>query len=163
MDPDCPKSRKADAEDAEDAERAESAERAEGAEVRGKEVLLHSEISGAILGAFFAVHSELGSGFLEAVYANALTVLMQRAGLKVERQVRFEIDFHGQLIGNYRADLVVESRIVVEIKAGRCIIPQHSAQLLNYLRASKLPVGLLLNFGERAEFKRVVWTKNPPR
>jgi len=109
------------------------------------------------------VHSELGSGFLEAVYSNALTVLMQRAGLRVDREVPFEIVFHGQSIGRYRADLVVESRIVVEIKAGRCIIPQHSAQLLNYLRASQLHVGLLLNFGERAEFKRVVWTKNPPR
>ena len=96
-------------------------------------------------------------------YANALTVLLQHAGIKVDRQVPFEIKFHGQSIGNYRADMVVESRIVVEIKAGRCIIPQHPAQLLNYLRASRLKVGLLLNFGDTAEFKRVVWTRNPPR
>lgn len=158
-----PESRKADAEDAENAEDAERAENAEGAELRRRTSLIYGDISGAILGAFYAVHSELGSGFLEAVYANALTVLLQRARLKVERQVRFAIEFHGQLIGNYRADLVVESRIVVEIKAGRCIIQQHTAQLLNYLRASRLKVGLLLNFGETAEFKRVVWTKSPPR
>lgn len=157
MDPDCPKSRKADAENAEGAERAESAE------LGGKTVLLHADITGVILGTFYAVHSELGSGFLEVVYENALTVLMRHAGLRVDHQVPFEIVFHGQCIGRYRADMVVESRIVVEIKAARCIIPQHCAQLLNYLRASGLQVGLLLNFGERAEFKRVVWTRNPPR
>ena len=99
---------------------------------------------------------------MEAVYANALTLLLTRAGLKVERQVPFEIVFHGESVGSYRADLVVESRIFVEIKAGRAIIPQHTAQLLNYLKASRLQVGLLLNFGETAEFKRVVWTRNPP-
>jgi GxxExxY protein len=154
MDPDSPEFGKADAEDAENTERAD---------LRGKTSLLYGDISGAILGAFYSVYSELGSGFLEAVYANALTVLLLRAGLRVEREVPFEIVFHGQSIGRYRADMVVESRIVVEIKAGRCIIPQHTAQLLNYLRASQLNVGLLLNFGDTAEFKRVVWTRNPPR
>ena len=154
MDPD---SRKADAEDA------ESAEKADGAEVRCRPRLLYGDTTGAILGAFYSVYAELGSGFLEAVYANALTVVLLRAGLKVEREVPFEIMFHGQVIGNYRADMVVESRIVVEIKAGRCIIPQHTAQLLNYLKASRLKVGLLLNFGEAAEFRRVVCTRNTPR
>jgi GxxExxY protein len=139
---------------------ADGAERAEG---RGETGLLYRETSGAILGAFYAVHSELGSGFLEAVYANALTVLLQEAGLTVDRQVSFEIVFHGQFVGRYRADLVVEARVIVEIKAGRCIIPQHTAQLLNYLRASRLQVGLLLNFGEKAEFKRIVNTRHPPR
>jgi GxxExxY protein len=105
----------------------------------------------------------LGSGFLEAVYANALTVLLERAGLRVVRQVPFEILFHGVGIGNYRADMVVESRIVVEVKAGRAIIAQHKAQLLNYLRASQLEVGLLLNFGASAEFRRVVLTRSAPR
>ena len=154
MDPDFRKSEKADADDADGAERAE---------VGRPGSLLHRNTTGAILGAFYSVYSELGSGFLEAVYANALTVLLQGAGLKVERQVRFAIEFHGQLIGNYRADMIVESRIVVEIKAGRSIIKQHTAQLLNYLRASQLKVGLLLNFGETAEFRRVVCTRNTPR
>jgi GxxExxY protein len=140
-----------------------NAERAEGAKLRGKPGRLFREISGAILGAFYAVHSELGFGFLEAVYANALVVLLRQSGLKVERQVSFQVVFHGHIVGNYRADLVVESRIIVEIKAGRSLIPQHAAQLLNYLRASRLQVGLLLNFGEKAEFKRVVWTRNSPR
>lgn len=121
------------------------------------------ETSRAILGAFYSVYSELGFGFLEGVYANALAVLLKNSGLKYERQVPYQVRFHGQIIGNYRADLVVESRIIVEVKAGRSIIQQHTAQLLNYLRAARLQVGLLLNFGEKAEFKRVVWTRNSPR
>ena len=149
--------RKADADDAENADDAEYPE------LHRRTSLLYGDTTGAILGAFYSVFSELGSGFLEAVYTNALTALLQRAGLKVERQVCFAVEFHGQLIGNYRADLVVESRIIVEIKAGRCIIPQHTAQLLNYLKASRLKVGLLLNFGETAEFRRVVCTRNTPR
>lgn len=125
--------------------------------------LVHGHLTGSIIGAFYSVHSELGCGFLEAVYANALTLLLTRAGLEVEREVPFEIHFHGHNIGSYRADLVVEGRVIVELKAGRSIIPQHTAQLLNYLKASRLQVGLLLNFGERAEFRRVVNTRSPPR
>ena len=138
---------------------------AESAEGRGEKPqrvdLLHRETSGAILGAFFAVHSELGSGFLEAVYANALTVLLEGAGLKVERQVPFDIVFHGEYIGFYRADLVVQSLVVVEVKAAKAIHPVHTAQLLNYLKASRLPLGLLLNFGETAQFKRVIRSRSP--
>jgi GxxExxY protein len=124
--------------------------------------LVHRETTGVILGAFYAVHAELGSGFLEAVYGNALSIVLAGTGLRVERQVAFDILFHGQSIGFYRADLIVDSRIVVEIKAGRAIVSFHSAQLLNYLRASRLEVGLLLNFGQRPEFKRVVRTANTP-
>ena len=143
--------------------RTADADDAEGAELRGKTELLHREISREILGAFYSVHSELGFGFLEAVYVNALVVLLTRAGIKVERQVPFDIVFHGQSVGTYRADLIVESRIIVEVKAGRCIIPQHMAQLFNYLRASRLQVGLLLNFGEKADFRRVVCIGSSPR
>ena len=139
------------------------ADYADGADLRGETQLLHSDITRAIIGAFYSVYSELGFGFLEVVYANALAILLKRAGLTIEREVPFEIVFHGQSIGLYRADLVVESRIVVEIKAGRSIIPQHTTQLLNYLKASRLPIGLLLNFGERPEFKRVVLTGSAPR
>ena len=154
MDPVRPEFRKSDADDADGAERAQ---------VGRHSGLLYSDTTRAIVGAFYSVYSELGSGFLEAVYANALTVLLLRAGLRVDREVPFEIVFHGQSIGRYRADMVVESLVVVEIKAGRWIIKQHTAQLLNYLRASRLKVGLLLNFGETAEFRRVVCTRNPPR
>ena len=137
----------------EDAEYAEAAELRGRMSKRGTDRLLHGRITGAILGAFYAVHSQLGFGFLETVYSNALIVLLRAAGLDVRQEVPFEIIFHGHSIGFYRADLVVESKVVVEIKAGRSIIPAHGAQLLNYLRASSLEVGLLLNFGETASFR----------
>lgn len=136
--------------DADDAETA--AERRGALPEHTRTVLLHREITAALLSAFYSVHSELGAGFLEAVYANAMTVLLTRAGIPVKRQVPFDILFHGQIIGHYRADLIVAAKVVVEIKAAKCIVPQHTAQLLNYLKASRLPVGLLLNFGGNAEF-----------
>jgi GxxExxY protein len=125
--------------------------------------LLHGRITEAILGAFYAVHTELGFGFLEAVYSNALVVLLRAAGVTVEREVKFEVVFHNQVIGTYRADLVVENRVIVEVKTARTVLPIYKAQLLNYLRASGLRVGLLLNFGESAEFTRVVSTRSAPR
>ena len=143
--------------------RTANADDAEGAELRGETQLLHGDLSHAIIGAFYSVYSELGVGFLEVVYANALAILLKHAGLAVGREVPFEIVFHGQSIGLYRADVIVESRIIVEVKASRCIIPQHASQLLNYLKASNLQLGILLNFGEKPEFKRVVSTRSSPR
>lgn len=143
-----------------DADCAEQTERRGSPSARsGSPALLHGDITEAILGAFYSVHSELGFGFLEAVYANALVVVLKGAGLRVDREVPFEIQFHGNSIGLYRADLMVEGLVILEVKAGRCIAPQHSLQVLNYLKASRLEVGLLLNFGEKAEFKRTVWTR----
>jgi GxxExxY protein len=125
--------------------------------------LLHGHLTDAVIGAFYSVHTELGYGFLERVYSNALVVLLQAAGLPVEREVSFEIVFHNHNIGTYRADLIVDSRVIVEVKATRIILPAYKAQLLNYLRASGLRVGLLLNCGESAEFARVVSTWSAPR
>ena len=125
--------------------------------------LIHKRLSGAILGAFYAVHSELGFGFLEAVYANALAVLLRGAGFRVQREIPFDILFHNELVGHYRADLVVDSQIVVEVKAAQTISPQHVSQLINYLKATGLQVGLLLNFGETPAFRRVVWSRRHPR
>ena len=123
--------------------------------------LIHPELSRTVVGAFFAVHSQLGFGFLEGVYEKALIVLLTNAGLSVKRQVPFEIMFHGQRVGLYRADILVESKIVVEVKTGGPITRAQTAQLINYLKASRLQLGLLLNFGESAQFKRVVWTEHP--
>jgi GxxExxY protein len=121
--------------------------------------LLHGGLTRCILGAFYRTHSELGSGFLEAVYANALAVLLREEGMRVDREVWFDIHFHGQRIGRYRADLVVERLVIVETKAGRAVHPANSAQLRNYLRASGLSVGLVLNSGRTATFERVVATR----
>jgi GxxExxY protein len=125
--------------------------------------LLHGHLTDAIIGAFYSVHTELGYGFLEGVYSNALVVLLQAANLPVEREVSFEIVFHNRNIGTYRAGLIVASSVIVEVEATRTILPAYKAQLLNYLRASGLRVGLLLNFGESAEFTRVVSTRSAPR
>ena len=120
--------------------------------------LLYHDLTRTIIGAFFEAHRELGSGFLETIYKNGLAVLLRRAGLRVEREVPFEIIFHGESLGMYRADMVVEGKVVVEVKTGRLIDPVHIAQVRNYLRVSKLKVGLLFNFGPSADFKRLVAT-----
>ena len=116
------------------------------------------ELTKLIIGAMFEVYNILGSGFLESVYANALAVELRLRGLRVERNVMFEIFYRGIPVGRYVADLIVESQVVVETKVARAIEAPHRAQLLNYLRATGLEVGLVLNFGPSAQFKRVVST-----
>lgn len=124
---------------------------------------LHGQLTNAIIGAMFEVHNVLGSGFLESVYANALTVELQRRRVPVERNVPFEVMYRGESVGRYVADLVVDGRVIVETKVAKAIDPVHRAQLLNYLRASGLEVGLVVNFGSSVQFKRVVWTRPPSR
>jgi GxxExxY protein len=125
--------------------------------------LLHGDLTSAIIGAFFSVHSRLGVGFLEHVYGNALALLLTRTGLRVQREVPFDVVFDHEFVGHYRADIVVESKVIVEVKSVTSIAPVHVAQLINYLKASGIQLGLLLNFGESARFRRVVWTKHAPR
>ena len=120
--------------------------------------LLYHELTRTIIGAFFAAHRELGSGFLEAVYKNGLAVLLRRAGLRVEREAPFEIIFHGESIGTYRADFVVERKGRRGSENGSSHRPVHIAQVRNYLRVSKLKVGLLSTSGRRRIFKRLVAT-----
>jgi len=120
--------------------------------------LLHHELTRAIIGAFFQVHRDLGFGFLESVYVNALCVLLRQLGYTVEREVPYEIIYQGVSIGVYRADVVVEGKVIVEGCTGRSIDNIYLARIRNYLRASKLEVGLLLNWGPSAEFKRLVAT-----
>lgn len=123
---------------------------------RDEEHLLHHEITRAIIGAFYCVQEELGSGFLEGVYANAIVVVLRRSGHNVQREVRYDVMFRGTLVGRYRADLVVDSKVVVEVKTVRALDASHIAQVINYLRAANLHVGMLLNFAAKSEFKRIV-------
>jgi len=123
--------------------------------------LPHGQLTNAIIGAMFEVHNVLGSGFLERIYANALTIELQNRGVPVERNVPFEVMYRGMSVGRYVADLVVDQKVIVETKAAKAIDPVHRAQLLNYLRASGLEVGLVANFGTSVQFKRVVWTWRP--
>lgn len=117
----------------------------------------HSELTGKILGAFFQIHKELGYGFKEKVYENALVILLNEMGLKVEPQVDLHVYFHGQMVGEYTADLIVNDVVLLELKAADKIVEDHAAQLLNYLKATNIEVGLILNFGPTAEFRRKVY------
>ncbi|MCU1306716.1 MAG: hypothetical protein JWN45_1411 [Acidobacteriaceae bacterium] len=117
----------------------------------------HAEITEKIIGVFFAVYNELGHGFLESVYQNAMVIALIQAGLKVEREVPVPVFFRGQVVGDYRADLLVGGLVLVELKTVRVLEPSHEAQLFHYLRATNVEVGLLLNFGAKAQFKRIAF------
>lgn len=114
----------------------------------------HSEITEQILGAFYAVYSGLGYGFLEKVYVNSLRIELEQRSMRVMRESAIKIHYAGQLVGEYYADLIVEDAVIVEIKAAKVLPAEHEAQLLNYLKATSYEVGLLLNFGPRPQQTR---------
>jgi GxxExxY protein len=116
--------------------------------------LVHSEITRVAIGAFYEVYNELGYGFLEAVYRRALAVRLRELGLGVRQEVLFELAYHGVDIGQYRADLIVADAVIVEVKSVERLAPVHHAQLVNYLRAADVSIGLLLNFGPSPEVRR---------
>ena len=121
-----------------------------------KNRLLHSELSRIILGCCFEVAKELGCGFLEKIYKNALLIAMRQKGLMVEIEQSYEVMFRQHKIGKYIADLVVENLIVVELKCCSVLMSEHQSQLITYLKASTLPVGLLVNFGrQKLEYRRL--------
>jgi len=117
----------------------------------------HRELTEKIIGVFYDVYNELGHGFLESVYEEAMAIALGQAGLQVERQVPLKVIFRGEVVGDFRADVVVEGAVILELKAVSGIDPAHEAQLLNYLRATEIEVGLLMNFGPRPQFKRLVF------
>ncbi len=119
-------------------------------------VNMHYEITEKILGCCFDVMNELGTGFLESVYQSALIIALKQEGLTAQREVGLEVQFRGQKVGEFYADLLVENKVIVELKACRELIPMHEAQLINYLKATGIRVGLLINFGKpRLEFARL--------
>jgi GxxExxY protein len=118
--------------------------------------LPHGDLTNQIIGAGFEVHNVLGGGFLEAVYVNALTVELRRRGVRVDRNVAFEVIYRGVSVGRYVADLIVDGKVIVETKVAKAIDLAHRAQVSNYLRAAGLRVGLVINFGGSVQFKRVV-------
>ncbi|HXA85818.1 MAG TPA: GxxExxY protein [Candidatus Dormibacteraeota bacterium] len=113
-----------------------------------------------IVGVFYSVYNELGYGFLEAVYEEAFAIGLTESGLHVARQVATPIWFRGRTIGEYKADLIVNNAVLLELKAARVLDASHEAQILNYLRATDLEVGLLINFGPKPHFKRFVFENN---
>jgi GxxExxY protein len=117
--------------------------------------LKHYEITRSVIGSFYQVYKELGHGFLETVYADALSLVLRAEGLSVCREMPIRVYFRGNVIGRFRADVVVDGKVLVEVKAVPRLEPIHGAQILNYLRATVLEVGLLLNFGRRPQFRRL--------
>lgn len=129
--------------------------------------LKHGLITDKILRVFYDVYNELGHGFLESVDQRSLVLALRSVGLNVCCRVDIPVWFRGTQVGHFEADLLVESCVLLELKAVRTLDSSHRAQLVNYLRATEIEVGLLLNFGEKPEFKRVIFdnlkkkTRNP--
>ena len=121
------------------------------------EKLLYEDLTEKIIKCFYKVYDALGEGFLESVYEKALMIELEDAGIKTENQRSLNVHYKGRLVGDFKADIVIEDKIVIEIKAVSRLAPQHEAQLINYLKATGLKVGLLVNFGEKLEFKRRVF------
>jgi GxxExxY protein len=124
--------------------------------------LLHGEVTEIIRDGFFHVYNSLGTGFLEKVYENALALTLQQAGLTVRQRVPIKVYFEGKMVGVYEADILVNQCVIVEAKAVSALIDEHEAQLLNYLRATQIEVGLLVNFGPKPEFERRTFS-NPSK
>ena len=120
--------------------------------------LQDKDISDKILNAFFAVYNGLGYGYLEKVYEIAMVFAMRQRGLHVEQQRRISVYIEGIMVGDYYADILVEDKIIVELKAAESIAESHIAQLMNYLKATPCEVGFVLNFGPEASFKRLLFS-----
>lgn len=118
--------------------------------------LLHHEVTRDVIAAFYKVKNELGLGFPENVYSNALAVALGQLARRVTREVRYEVVFQGVIVGAFRADLVVDDCVIVEVKTARTIVSAHKEQVHHYLLAAKLTVGMVLNFGDTADFARVL-------
>ena len=118
--------------------------------------LLYEDLTAKILEACFEVSNELGAGFLEAVYQNALLIALREKCMSAEPQAAMNVLFRGQPVGQYFADILVESKIILELKAVSALSSVHQAQVINYLKATGLEVGLLVNFGNpKLEFRRL--------
>jgi GxxExxY protein len=124
------------------------------------ENLLHENITEQIIKTYYEVYNELGYGFLERVYQNAMILELKNKGLNVESQKMIKVHYKGLLVGDYFADIIVENLVILELKASEVLVHENELQLLNYLRATDIEVGLLLNFGKKAEFRRKIFTND---
>lgn len=116
-----------------------------------------NDVTGKIIGCIYRVSNTLGAGFLEKVYENALAIELEQSGLKVTQQPAIKVLYQGQIVGDFAADLLVEGRVIVELKSARTLDEVHAAQCVKYLKAADLKVCLLVNFGRsRAVIKRIV-------
>ncbi len=122
--------------------------------------MLHKELTDKIIACFYRVYTNLGYGFLEKVYENAMLVELNKNGLKAISQYPVKVNYDGVAVGEYFADIIVEDKVIIELKASANIVPENILQLQNYLKATNIEVGLLLNFGKRPEIRRKTFHNN---
>ena len=122
--------------------------------------MLHSEITEKIIKAFYKVNNTLGFRFLEKVYENAMVIELRKDGFYVQQQKSIKVHYEKKEVGNYFADLLVNDLVIIELKASESLCEEHEAQIINYLKATDIEVGLLLNFGRKAEFRRKIFSNN---
>jgi len=125
--------------------------------------LKHRSLTDKIIGTFYEVYNELGHGFIESVYENSLAIALRDNGHDVCQQIDIPVWFRGTQVGDFDADVLVDRCVILELKSARAIDPAHVAQLLNYLRATDVEIGLLLNFGPKPEFKRLAFDNSRKR
>jgi GxxExxY protein len=125
--------------------------------------MLHEELTNKIIKAFYVVYNALGYGFLEKVYENALMIELRKMDLYCSNQLPVKVYYDEQKVGDYYTDIIVENLIILELKAMKGIAEEHEYQLINYLKATEIEIGLLLNFGEKPEFKRKIFTNDRKR
>jgi len=119
---------------------------------------IHSDITKRIIKSFYSVYNKLGFGFLEKVYENAMMIELLSDGLYCEKQKPIKVYYKEKIVGDYYVDILVENKIIIELKASEGIVEEHELQLINYLKATDLEIGLLLNFGKQAQFKRKIFS-----
>ena len=128
---------------------------------KNQDAMLHERLTEKIIGSAFEVINEMGAGFNEKVYENSLVVAASRNGLAVSTQHPINVMFRGVCVGEFFADVLVEEKVIVELKAVKTLLPEHEAQVINYLNATGMEVGLLINFGKpKLEFKRLTRKKD---
>jgi len=122
--------------------------------------MLHKEITEKIIEAFYQVYNKLGYGFLERVYQKALLIELRKKGLECKEEYPIKVNYEGHLVGEYRADILVNNCVIIENKAQSVLVEENEFQLINYLKATNIEIGLLLNFGKKPEFKRKIFTND---
>jgi GxxExxY protein len=123
-----------------------------------QENLLYQDLTEAIIQAYYKVYNTMGYGFLEKVYENCMAIELRKRGLEVVKQDRINVFYEGEQVGEYYSDLFVNGKVIIELKAVEVIIQEHENQLVNYLKATEIEVGLLMNFGPKPSFKRKIFT-----
>ena len=122
--------------------------------------MLYEDLTDKIIKAFYKVNNTLGFGFLEKVYENAMVIELSKMGYNVKKQQNIKVYYDKEEVGDYYADILVDDLVILELKTAESICEEHEYQLINYLKSTKIEVGLLLNFGKKAEFKRKIFTND---